>query len=62
MPRIELNKETYVGDSVYAKFDGENLWLRADRDGSSHEIAINSDNWNAIYDLGAEVLGDPARG
>ena len=45
----------YLGDGVYARFDGENLWLLTERiepprqeDGYIHEIALNRDNWNEL--------------
>lgn len=30
----------YLGDGVYGSFDGYQIWLRAERDGMTHEIAI----------------------
>jgi hypothetical protein len=33
-------KPRYLGDGVYASFDGYQIWLKAERDGSMHEIAI----------------------
>lgn len=33
--------EEYLGDGVYAWFDGYQIWLWAERDGQRHEIAID---------------------
>ncbi len=30
----------YLGDGVYASFDGYYIWLRTEREGSWHEIAL----------------------
>lgn len=30
----------YIGDGVYAEFDGYHIWLWADRDGQRHRIAL----------------------
>lgn len=30
----------YLGDGVYASFDGFQVWLYAERDGRVHEIAV----------------------
>ena len=32
--------ETYLGDGLYAKYDGFALWLRAPRAGGDHEVAL----------------------
>jgi hypothetical protein len=43
-----MNKETYLGDGVYAHYDGYQIWLRAERDGRSHEIAIDDHTYFAL--------------
>lgn len=30
----------YIGDGVYVEFDGYNVWLKTERDGRIHEIAL----------------------
>ncbi len=35
-----MNEETYIGDGVYASFDGYQIWLRTERDGMTHRIAL----------------------
>lgn len=32
--------ETYIGDGVYASFDGYQVWLRTPREDGNHEIAL----------------------
>lgn len=36
----EKLKEQYIGDGVYASHDGYHVWLRTDRDGMQHRIAL----------------------
>lgn len=33
----------YLGDGVYAGFDGYQVWLWADRDGRRHEVALEGE-------------------
>lgn len=35
-----MTKEVYLGDGAYARFDGFQIWVRADRDGRRHEVAL----------------------
>jgi hypothetical protein len=37
---MEIDKETYLGDGVYALFDGYHIWLRAERYGFQHRVAL----------------------
>lgn len=52
-------EDRYLGDGVYARFDGYQIRLRADRDGRSHEIALNGETFNALIryqrDLAAQA-------
>ena len=34
--------EHYIGDGVYASFDGMHIWLRTDRGGVDHMIALEA--------------------
>jgi hypothetical protein len=36
-----MNKETYLGDGLYASFDGWQFKLRAPRDGGDHEVYLD---------------------
>lgn len=35
-----LEKETYLGDGLYASFDGFAIWLRAPRETGDHVVAL----------------------
>lgn len=39
--------ETYLGDAVYASFDGYQIWLRTD-DGNNQRIALEPEVFNAL--------------
>ena len=62
-------KEIYLGDGIYATFDGYQIWLRVDRepptkfnkDGSlSHEIALEPRTMNALVTFANNVF--PTKG
>lgn len=40
--------ETYLGDGVYASFDGCQIWLRTPRLGGDHTIALEPDVFEAL--------------
>ena len=40
--------ETYLGDGVYAIFDGYNVWLRAPREGGDHCVALEPEVLDAL--------------
>jgi hypothetical protein len=48
-------KETYIGDGVYAAFDGYQIWLRAPRIGGDHVIALEPEVWNKLVDWIQEI-------
>jgi hypothetical protein len=35
-----MDRETYLGDGLYARFDGYQFWLRAPRSEGNHEVAL----------------------
>lgn len=35
-----LTPETYLGDGLYASFDGYTIWLRAPREDGDHTVAL----------------------
>lgn len=35
-----MNKEVYLGDGLYASFDGYQVGLRAPREGGDHEVFL----------------------
>lgn len=40
--------ETYLGDGVYASYDGFQVWLRTDRGGGQHLIALETGTYMAL--------------
>lgn len=38
----------YIGDGVYANFDGYQIWLCTDRDGITHSIALEPQTFDAL--------------
>lgn len=40
---MRKDTEAYIGDGLYASFDGYSFWLRAQRDGGDHEVALEPD-------------------
>lgn len=52
-------KDRYLGDGAYASFDGYQIWVKADRDGRRHEVALEPETFAALVkyqqDLMAEI-------
>jgi hypothetical protein len=49
--------ETYIGDGVYASFDGYQIWLRVNRDGMRDEtIALEPNVFAELYHYAARVF------
>ena len=42
----EAPPETYLGDGLYASFDGYHIWLRAPRQDGDHRVALEP----AVFD------------
>lgn len=40
--------DEYLGDGVYASFDGWHIWLRADGPNGAHRIALDSSVFAAL--------------
>ncbi len=65
-------KQTYLGDGVYASFDGYQVWLRTERGDGWHEIALEPSVFESLigYVEGLNrakraqdaVLGNPSDG
>ena len=43
-----MNKETYLGDGLYARFDGFSIWLRAPREAGDHIVALEPAVWRQL--------------
>ena len=46
---------SYLGDGLYASFDGFNIWLSAERDGMTHRVALEPSTWNSLQDYVIEL-------
>jgi hypothetical protein len=57
---MERKRERYIGDGVYASFDGFNIWLRTQRETGWHEIALEPEVLDALLAY-AKSLREPAR-
>jgi hypothetical protein len=44
-------KEQYLGDGLYASFDGYHIWLRAPREGGDHIVGLEPAVWNALVNF-----------
>ena len=44
----EKMHQEYIGDGVYAWTDGYHIWLKADRDGQEHTIALEMPVFEAL--------------
>ncbi len=42
------NAETYLGDGLYASFDGWQILLRAPREGGDHFVGLEPDVYRAL--------------
>lgn len=45
-----MEKETYLGDGLYASFNGESIRLRAPRDGGDHCVYLEPEVYYALTD------------
>lgn len=52
---VALNAETYLGDGVYASFDGTYIWLRAPRHEGDHLVAIEPEVLMALNGFAVRV-------
>lgn len=43
-----MNKETYIGDGVYASFDGYQIKLRAPRENGDHVIFLEPQTFDNL--------------
>ena len=60
---MTMSKEIYLGDAVYASFDGYQIWLRTG-DGNNQRIALEPAVYQAlvayVQTLRDEAADDPA--
>ena len=53
--------EKYLGDGVYASFDGYQIWLRTPRHGGIHEIALEPKVFEALLQYQQDLTRTKAR-
>lgn len=53
---MKLDEETYLGDGVYARFDGYQVWLRTPRENGDHEIALEPKVYEALTNYVRNLL------
>lgn len=52
---MKMDAETYLGDGVYASFDGYQIWLRVERDGRHERIALEPETYASLVDYVANL-------
>ena len=52
-PSMKLKR--YLGDGVYAGFDGYQIWLWCDRFGTEHEIALDGTTYIALCEYSTDL-------
>ena len=50
-----INKETYLGDGLYASFDGFQFRLRAPRENGDHEVCLEPSTLNSFEQFVADI-------
>ena len=48
--------EEYLGDGVYASWDGGQVWLRTEREGGTHWIAIEPPVMNRLVEYQRRMI------
>jgi hypothetical protein len=51
---IKATNETYLGDGLYASFDGFSIWLRAPREHGDHYVALEPPIFYAFIEYAKE--------
>ncbi len=52
------SRETYLGDGLYAHFDGYHIILRAPRDNGDHHVALEPPVFEALLKFRESVYAD----
>jgi len=52
-----MSHETYIGDGLYASFDGYQIRLRAPREGSDHVVYLDNATFSLFMDYVQEAVG-----
>jgi hypothetical protein len=54
-----MNEETYLGDGLYASFDGSMITLRAPREHGDHWVGLEPDVFVALIEFQKQVTAGP---
>ena len=52
--------EEYLGDGVYASFDGYQIWLRVDRENGPERIALEPSAYLQLREFAKRIWGPKA--
>jgi len=52
-----MSDETYIGDGLYASFDGYQIRLRAPREGGDHVVYLDDATFCSFMDYVQEAVG-----
>jgi hypothetical protein len=53
------NKKEYLGDAVYASFDGYHIWLHTE-DGNNNKIALEPEVFQKLLEYHDKLVGKTA--
>jgi hypothetical protein len=53
---VRAHLPTYLGDGVYASFDGYQIWLKTERENGWHEIALEPPVVSALVAYADRIL------
>lgn len=57
---MSATPERYLGDGLYASFDGYHVWLRAPQAfGPDHKVALEPEVWAALVAYVQSLKGEP---
>ena len=51
-------KETYLGDGLYASFNGHSIILRATRENEDHWVALEPSTWDSLMMFYRRIMED----
>lgn len=57
MADMDEREETYLGDGLYASFDGFQIWLRAPREEGDHVVALEPQVFYALVRYQKKISG-----
>ena len=50
-------EETYLGDGIYASFDGWYVWLRVDRNGRPEWVGLEPETFATLVEFAERIWG-----